>query len=129
MSIFSSEDIIHQYTRAEALADGVQVDVTETAREAGIRFPVFLTRSVYDAYVTVPVGVHGQDKAGRLWDLVWMLRCAIVSGHPGISDLRFTVYVRNNNRAARPVRLIATCGPLDVDDHQPAITVMLPGED
>jgi hypothetical protein len=34
--------------------------------------------------------------------------------------------VRNDNRAAKLVKLIATCGPLDVDDPQPAITLMMP---
>lgn len=32
-------------------------------------------------------------------------------------------------RAARLVKLVATCGPLDIDDPQPAITVMMPDED
>jgi hypothetical protein len=32
-------------------------------------------------------------------------------------------------RAARLVKLIATCGPLDMDDPQPAITVMMLDED
>ncbi len=39
------------------------------------------------------------------------------------------LYVRNDNRAARLVKLVATCGPLDIDDPQPAITVLLPDED
>jgi hypothetical protein len=30
--------------------------------------------------------------------------------------------VRNDNRTARPVKLIATSGPLNMDDPQPAIT-------
>ena len=47
-------EVIYTYTRAHAIADGSQVDVTKLAQEAGIRFPVFLTRAVYDAYVTVP---------------------------------------------------------------------------
>jgi hypothetical protein len=59
-------EVIYSYTRAQAVADGVQVEVTSIAREAGIRFPVFLTRTVFDAYVTVPPGVSGQDEAGRL---------------------------------------------------------------
>ena len=50
-------EVIYSYTRSQAVADGVQVEVTKTAQEAGIRFPVFLTRAVYDAYVTVPPGV------------------------------------------------------------------------
>ena len=34
--------VIYAYTRSQAVADGVQVEVTKTAKEAGISFPVFL---------------------------------------------------------------------------------------
>lgn len=122
-------EIIYAYTRKQAIADGVQVAVTKTAQEAGIRFPVFLTRAVYDAYVTVPPNVTGQDEAGRLWDIVWMTRFAILRARPGVQRIPVALYVRNDNRAAKLVKLIATCGPLDIDDPSPAITVMLPDED
>ena len=122
-------DVIYSYTRAQAVADGGQVDVSTVAAEAGIRFPVFLTRSVFDAYVTVPPNVSGQDAAGRLWDIVWMLRFAIRKARPGQSRLPFALYVRNDNLAPRLVNLVAMCGPLDIDDPQPAITVMMPDED
>jgi hypothetical protein len=122
-------EVIHAYTRKQAVADGFQVEVTETAQEAGITFPVFLTRTVFDAYVTVPPNVTGQDEAGRLWDVVWMLRFAIRKAQPGQARMPFALYVRNDNRRARLVKLIATCGALDIDDAQPAITVMMPDED
>jgi hypothetical protein len=123
------DEIIYSYTRAHAIADGMQVDVSPVAQEAGIRFPVFLTRTVYDAYVTVPPDVTGQDEAGRLWDVVWMLRFAIRKAQPGQARMPFALYVRNDNRRARLVKLIATCGALDAGDPQPAITVMMPDED
>ena len=122
-------EIIYAYTRAQATADGVQVDVSSVASEAGIRFPVFITRTAFDAYVTVPPNVSGQDEAGRLWDVVWMLRFAIRKAAQGQSRLPFALYVRNDNRAPRLVKLIATCAPLDIDDPQPAITIMQAGED
>jgi hypothetical protein len=122
-------EIIFAYTRKQALADGVQVDVSTTAKEAGIKFPMFLTRAVFDAYVAIPDGVTGQDEAGRLWDVVWMTRFAILRARPGVDRIPVALYVRNDNRAARLVKLIAQCGPLDMDDAQPAITVMLPDED
>ena len=125
----SNFQLVYAYTRAQAVADGVQVEVSKVAAEAGIRFPVFLTRTVYDSFVTVPKGVAGQDEAGRLWDIVWMLRFAIRKARPGANRLPFALYVRNDHRKARLVKLIATCGPLDIDDPQPAITVMLPDED
>ena len=121
--------VIYSYTRAQAVADGVQVEVTKTASEAGIKFPVFLTRTVFDTYVEVPPGVTGQDEAGRLWDIVWMLRFAILRARAGVQRIPVALYVRNDNRAARLIKLIATCGPLDLDDPQPAITVMMPDED
>jgi hypothetical protein len=121
--------VIYAYTRAQAVADGVQVEVTKTAQEAGIKFPMFLTRAVFEAYVAVPPDVTGQDEAGRLWDVVWMTRFGIIRTRPGCDRIPVAFYVRNDNRAARLVKLIATCGALDIDDPQPAITVMMPDED
>ena len=122
-------DVIFSYTRSQAVADGVQVEVTKTAQEAGIRFPLFLTRAVFDAYVTVPPDVSCQDEAGRLWDILTMTRFAILRSRPGCDRLPVALYVRNDNRRPRLVRLTAVCGPLDIDDPQPAITVMLMDED
>jgi len=122
-------EVVYAYTRAQAVADGVQVEVTKTAQEAGIRFPMFLTRAVYDAYVAVPPGVTAQDEAGRLWDLVWMTRFAIIRAKPGTDRVPVALYVRNDNKAAKLIKLIATCGPTDIDDPAPAITLMMPDED
>ena len=122
--------IVHTYTRSQAIADGFQVEVSKVAQEAGIIFPVFLTRAVYDNYVTVPAGVTGQDEAGRLWDVVWMLRFGMRKAQSGQTRLPYALYVRNSDsHPARLIKLIAVCGPLDIDDPSPAITVMMPDED
>ena len=47
-AILKNCTVIYSYTRAQAVADGVQVEVTKTAQEAGIKFPVFLTRAVFE---------------------------------------------------------------------------------
>ena len=135
-----NSQLVYAYTRSQAIADGFQVEVSKVAREAGISYPVFLTRAVYDQYVIVPLDDCGQplasqDEAGRLWDIVWMLRFAIRKAQPshdgkcGSHRLPVALYVRNDNRRARLIKLIATCGPLDIDDPAPAITVMMPDED
>jgi hypothetical protein len=123
------DNIIYAYTCKQAVEDGEQVDVSTTAAEAGIRFPVFLTRRVFDTYVTVPPNVTGQDEAGRLWDIVWMLRSAIKSGRSDGDRIAYSLYVRNDNRRPQLVKLVAVCGAHDMDSPEPAITVMLPGED
>lgn len=119
-------DLIHAYTRAQAIADGVLVDVSATAAEAGVKYPTAVTRAVYERCVRVPEGVEAQDEAGRAWDLVWMLRLAATRS-PDADRLHFTVLVRNDNVAPQPVRLKAMCGP--GDDAEPVVTILLPDED
>jgi hypothetical protein len=145
--------IVYTYTRSQAIADGFQIEVTKVAEEAGIRFPVFLTRGVWDKYVALPndTPAQGQDdlvprsgpktwgthieaglgsQSGRLWDIVWMLRFAIIRAKPGVTRVPVALYVRNSDsHPARLVKLIATAGAVDIDDPAPAITVMLPEED
>jgi hypothetical protein len=106
----------------------VLIDVSATAREAGIRWPVALTRAAWERCVRVPPGVACQDEAGRLWDVLWLLRCAIGRSNGG-PEIRFAVHARNDNRDRTPplVRLKALCGP--GDDGSPCITVMLPEKD
>jgi len=139
-------NIISSYSRAEAIEDGVLVDVSNTAKEAGIKFPCAMTRAVWDAYVEVPQGAEiGQDVAGRLWDVLWMMRAAIRSSGGG-SEISYRLHVampdrgdwRDNEdvpergtgltrRTHRRVTLKALCGP--GDDAKPVITIMLPDED
>lgn len=107
----------------------MQIDASEIAREAGLKFPVYFTRAVWENYVRVPDGVRRQDESGRLWDLVWMLRVAArrTSG----PQMLFGLHVRNDNRDRAPplVKLKAVFGPSDIDDPAAAITVMLVDED
>jgi hypothetical protein len=122
-------EVISSYSRAQAIGDGVLVDVSATAKEAGIKFPVALTSTVWGQYVEVPEGVSCQDETGRLWDILWMFRCAAAKFDG--STLLFKLYVRNHNRerlnSRDLVTLKAVCGP--GDDGEPVVTIMLPDED
>jgi hypothetical protein len=122
-------DVIFAYTRKQAIEDGVLIDVSDTAKEAGFRIPVALTHAVWAAYVAVPEGVEGQDEKGRLWDVLWMCRHAIALGTSHKREVIFRLYVRNDNREGVPplIELKAICGP--DDDASPCITIMLPDED
>ena len=132
---FAGFEVIDTYSRAEAIADGILVDVTDTAREAGILFPVAVTRSVWEEYIkssSHDSEKWGQDLMGRLWDTVWMLRIAI-RGRKQSEDrqtdpgkLNFEVYYRLQGHLRR-IPLKALCGP--GDDGSPVITIMLPEED
>lgn len=70
MSDFESE-IIYSYTRAQAIADGVLIDVTPQAQEAGFKIPVAVTAALFHEYIAPPKGTEkseGQSIEGRLHD-------------------------------------------------------------
>lgn len=118
-------EIVSRYTRRQAIEDGVLVDVSATAKEAGIRFPTATTAAVFEKCVKEPENVPCQDEAGRLWDVVWMLRHALLTGRGAVRP--FKVLVKNDAGPARAVALKAHCGP--GDEGEPVVTVMLPEED
>ena len=126
--------VIFAYTRAQAIADGVLVDVTETAREAGFKIPVAVTRTVWDRIVALPDGYRGvQDESGRLWDVLWM---AHVYARQARDRDRFTMAVlvrdvrqdlHDSDAAPRQHSPIVAIGPGDAGE--PVITIMFPEDD
>lgn len=125
----TSETIIFAYTRTQAIADGVLIDVSDTAREAGFKLPVAVTAAVWAEYVAVPANVSGQDERGRLWDVLSMLRFAIRARPESGPEVLYALHVRNDNRDTPPplVTLKAVCGP--DDDGTPCVTIMTRTED
>lgn len=123
-------EVIYSYTRRQAIEDGVLIDVSEMAIEAGIKYPVALTSTVYYEYI-VPddkLTGHGQSVEGRLWDVLWMFRCNALQN---LSDIVIFsvlfVMPSNKNSQLVTVGLKAVCGPGDMGE--PVITIMKPDED
>ena len=54
--------VIFSYTRAEAIADGVLIDASELAKQAGFWYPVAVTAGVWAECVAVPEGVAGRTR-------------------------------------------------------------------
>ena len=126
--MFEKTDLIFAYTRRQAIEDGVLVDVTDAAKEAGFSVPVALTCAAWAEYVTVPDGVSGQDEKGRLWDVLSMLRFHIGLWGADVSEVRFSLYVLNRAGDEPELgELKAVCGP--DDDGMPCVTIMLTHED
>ena len=118
--------IISRYTRAQAIEDGVLVDLTEWARETGFRFPVACTIGVWSECIQPPAAVPEQSERGRAHDLLWMLYLAIRAATPG-DRLAFEVAFSDGPSQRRIAKLQAICGP--GDEGEPVITVLLPHED
>lgn len=135
--------VIYAYTRAQAMADGVLVDVSNAAAEAGFKVSVALTRAAYEDCVEWndedSRRQTTQNESGRLWDVLWMGYVAIASSlrapETGRSQERFPALhyqlyrVPRGGRAMQPrkVTLKMLSGPGDNGEH--VITIMLPHED
>lgn len=123
----SPDDVMFSYSRRQAIADGVLLDVTAMAQEAGFRYPVALTACAWTSCVSWHAeGGDGQSEDGRLWDVLHMARLAV--GRAAGDTVTFTVLVVSmRGKSAQPMRLNMMVGP--GDDFEPVITIMLPGED
>ena len=111
-------EMICCYSRAEALADGVLVDISERAKRAGIKYPTACTHGVWALIGTMPESCT-VDESVRLAEVLRAMLAAIRRGG-----------VRGTDRVefeALGCALWAQCGPGDT--AEPVITVMLEGED
>lgn len=124
----STNPILNACSRLQAITDGMLVDVTRTAQRAGILFPMFLTRAVFNTCVAVPKGVIGQDETARLWEVARMTRFAILRSHGHMGRLTVALYIRNDNYSVKLVKLVAVCPAFDIDDPQAIITLMMADE-
>lgn len=125
--LFKDADLIHVYTRAQALADGVLVDVSEIAREAGFKVPVALTAAVWADCVAWPKEDGTQDERGRLWDVLYMAWFE-ARRRRNAQVVPFGV-LRVPRGACKPrlTQLVMHIGP--GDEAEPVITILQPGED
>jgi hypothetical protein len=137
--------MVFSYTRAQAIEDGVLVDLTADAenklliREAGILLPVAMTTTAFMETVLLgttetPDGEFvfpaGQSLKGRLWDLLMVLRYSIrAANRSGDTDrVHFKVNVKPcEGRPSKTVALWCQCGP--GDSGESVLTIMLEGED
>ena len=127
-------NVISTYTRAQAIEDGVLVDVGSTAREAGFKWPVALTVGAWADCVAWTEDDSRQqvyqDESGRLWDVLYMASYAIRSSKDSGDRLLFQLYRvprDGHSTDAVLVTLKLIVGPGDAGE--PVITILLPHED
>jgi hypothetical protein len=125
-------DVIYAYTRAQALADGALIDVTEDAKESGIKYPTAVTESLWNGYIDPNERLKsmGQSARGRLWDVLLLFSFAARSSQKGCNELLYKVNFlmdEGGKYQQETVEIKAVCGP--GDDGAPVITLMLPNED
>ena len=62
-------EIVHSYTRQQAIKDGVLIEGNSLAKEAGYKVSVAITVGLDVKYLKNFQGGTGQSREGRLWDV------------------------------------------------------------
>ena len=136
--MFEDFEIVSTYTRAQAIADGVLVDLDALMRQfdppmqSPFKHPIAMSAAAFEKLVAWSEEDNDrlgevQDVAGRLWDVLWMALVAARRAAGG-SHVSFQVSVIDRECGRREeVELVMTCGPGDTP--APVLTIMLPNED
>lgn len=133
-SVWDDAPVIFSYTRAQAIEDGVLVDMTQDelgklAKEAGFKYPIAMTSTSFRECVALTDAAKKacNDISGRWWDVLWMLRHAIKMQKEDGDTLFFTVHVVRDQITPTETRLKCVCGP--GDNGEPVMTIMFDHED
>lgn len=126
-------DVIFTYSRAQAIEDGVLIDITTNANKAGFKIPVAVTDTVWNKYIVWTDKDTQQQTIqhlnGRLWDVLSMLRFAITKAqNTACVFYKLNVVPRDGkSNKAKLAQLKAVIGA--GDNGETVITIMLPNED
>jgi hypothetical protein len=120
--------IIFSYTRAQAIADCVLIDVTAQAAEMGFKVYTVVTDHLYGDYLVPPAGLEGEGQSieGRLHDLLF--RTLLAAKAIRDSDrVEFDVLFLMAPGRWDTAHVVAVIGP--GDQGEPVMTIMLPEDD
>jgi len=133
---FEEYDVIHVYSRADAIEDGMLLDVTTVARDMGFRYPTAITHAAWHDCVAWSDAENerrgtAQDENHRLRHVLARLLIAIRTSGFKDEDRIFFNVVRvpcdGASKEAQALMLMSVCGPGDTAEH--VITISFPGED
>lgn len=133
-----------EHSRAQTVDEGFTVDVTTTAKKAGVMFPVLITQRVWTELIIPdePLKIYGRTINSRLWDVLWSMRLALSGNiksvkrcHKDTKEITFQMYVslpqKNlDHRKRQTLKSIDLKAVFGLNDQgKPIIVIMLPGED
>jgi hypothetical protein len=125
--LFELEDLVHRYTRAQALEDGFLVDLNQfiPVHESGYKFPTACTRTVWEIIEkAVKNKKHGNDHKGIIWDILSMSRMNMKKRWD--TGALFQVLITGAaRRTIFTFKIECEAG----DDLAPVFTISLPDED
>lgn len=125
-----SDEFMIAYTRAQALEDGVLIDLSEWASSrtgfvGGFKIPVAVTAAVWSDVESIPSRDQGcQDVRGRAHDVLCIASLA-ARQNPNANAVTFRVLLSVGDKSEVIYRLVIGPG----DHGEPVATIMQLGED
>jgi predicted RNA methylase len=121
--------VISTYTPQDALDDGLYVDVSDMATEAGFRWPVVMTRGVHYTVEDIPQSQAHQGYDGRLWDLLNVLRYTLKKTNGDfLEPVKFNMVMHHKPNGHVRKWLTLTVVGQYTEDGEPMLVVMHPEE-
>jgi len=113
--------------RESAIQAGTLIDVTPTALQLGITFPVTITRPLWELGIVTNQSLPEEDQTSRLRDILMAFRLRLASLTTVSPLLDFPVLLTlPPSRVPQPVPLFALIQPDPT--HQANVTLLLPSE-
>jgi hypothetical protein len=114
-------------SREAAIQAGTLIDVTPTALQLGITFPVMITRPLWEVGIVTNQSLSEEDQTSRLRDILMAFRLRLASLTTVSPLLDFPVLLAlPPSRVPQPVPLFALIQPDPT--HQANVTLLLPNE-
>jgi len=113
--------------REAAIQAGILIDVTPTALQLGIMFPVTITRPLWEVGIVTNRSLPEEDQTSRLRDILMAFRLRLASLTTVSPLLDFPALLAlPPSRVPQPVPLFALIQPDPT--HQANVTLLLPNE-
>lgn len=122
---FEDAAVIHSYSRADALEDGVLIDVSKHAAEVGITIHTAITPGVWAEVIGNPDWQSCGTEENRIEGIISMAFNELEKKETNL--VFFSVQLMNYGEVYRETHLRAQRGP--GDNLEPVLTVMLSHED
>lgn len=133
----NQKDSVHEATagpdvpvikdRQEAIQSGLLIDVTPTAQQLGLTFPITITKPLWDLGIVTTQSLSQEEQAGRLRDVLmaFRLRLASIATISPLIDFP-ALLTMPPGTVPQPVPLFAIIQPDGA--NQANVTLLLPNE-
>lgn len=115
-------ELMYSYSRIQALKDGEQIDLSleySSLCRKYYKHKVFMTRTIWDYIISLEDHQYLEDSIG---DILFMSVYGTNRKFLDNSTVKFEVLLPIDN--PKPWTLISQCGPQDIDDPKPCITIL-----